>query len=616
MAAAPGALPPPGPAPAAAPSPAGAPAAGAATDGSVRVSAESLTRLLELASAATVEASRLQGLRSSLTTAMARQQGLERALADLREALAAVRHDRRATEDAVAGSLTASSAASDRLREQLAGHLLRFDESARRVEELSGGLFAEILRGRMRPFSEGASSFPRMIRDLSRQLGKQVDFKVAGEHVLVDREILRKLEAPLTHMLRNSLDHGIETPDDRRAAGKPPTATLILSARHESGALVVEVRDDGRGIDPEVVRRRIVERKMVDEETARRLDVAELMDFLFLPGFSTRKEVTELSGRGVGLDVVQSMVHAVSGAVSVHTDPGRGIRFTMRLPVTLSVVRAAMVEAGGALLAFPLARLAGVEAVAAETISAVQGRLQFERNGRSIGLLHVNELLELPGQPQLRDPVPVLLLSSGDDLCGVVVDRILGEEDVAVRPLDPRLGTVPHVGAAAVRGDGDPALVVDADDLSRSLRESLRGGRIQGLSSLGAKSASHARRILVVDDSITVREVERQLLLRRGFQVDVAVDGRDGFNALRTRSYDLLVTDVDMPRMNGIELVRAVRREPRLAQIPIVIVSYKDRESDRRAGLEAGANAYLTKGSFQDDSFTATIEDLLVEAPA
>jgi two-component system sensor histidine kinase and response regulator WspE len=570
-----------------------------------------LTRLLELASASTVEASRLQTLRTSLSAAIARQRALERTMNELRERVASRSPSASTEEDGLLTAVASAAAGSDTLRDQLGLHLVRFDVSARRIEELTGGLFAEILRSRMRPFSEGTIPFPRMVRDLARQLGKRVEFRLEGEHVLVDREILRKLEAPLTHMLRNSIDHGIEPPDARRAAGKPETASLILQARHESGALVVEVRDDGRGIDPESVRRRIVDRSMVDEATAARMQVSELMDFLFLPGFSTKTEVTEISGRGVGLDVVQSMVHAVSGAVSVQTEPGRGIRFTMRLPVSLSVVRAAIAEAAGALLAFPLSRLAGVETVPARDIAPVQGRLRFERQGRAISLLHAGEILELPGAPTQRDPVPVVLLHIAGDLVGVVVDRLLGEEDVAVRPLDPRLGQVPHITATALRGDGEPVLMVDVDDLARSLRESLRGGRTRGLSSLGARSASAARRILVVDDSITVREVERQLLQRRGHHVDVAVDGRDGFNALRTHSYDLLVTDVDMPRMNGLELVRAVRREPRLAALPIVIVSYKDRDSDRLAGLDAGANAYLTKGSFQDDSFTSTIEDLL-----
>ncbi|MFO0872696.1 MAG: response regulator [Phycisphaerales bacterium] len=490
----------------------------------------------------------------------------------------------------------------------------RFEESTRRIEELSGELYAEVLRGRMRPFAEGVTAFPRMVRDLARELGKSVDLRIEGEHVPVDRDILQKLEAPLTHMLRNALDHGIEPPADRVAAGKRGTATITLAARHHGGMLVIDVRDDGRGIDPELVRRRVVERRMVDEATAARLTVAELMDFLFLPGFSTKQQVTEISGRGVGLDVVQSMVHAVSGSISVETQPGRGLRFMLRLPVTLSVVRAAIVEVGEFSLAFPLARLGSLVALPAADATAVQGRFQFTLDGRSVGLVHAADVLEARGERVVADPLTVLVIGAGEERCGLIVDRVLGEEDLAVRPLDPRLGAVPHLAAAAVRADGAPTLVVDVEDVWRTLKQSLHGGRLRGVDAIDARGIAARkakRRVLVVDDSITVREVERQLLIRRGFEVDVAVDGKDGYNALRAGRYDLLVTDVDMPRMNGIELVRAVRREARFAELPIVIVSYKDREEDRRLGFEVGANAYLTKSSFQDDTFVRTVEDLM-----
>jgi two-component system sensor histidine kinase and response regulator WspE len=206
----------------------------------------------------------------------------------------------------------------------------------------------------------------------------------------------------------------------------------------------------------------------------------------------------------------------------------------------------------------------------------------------------------------------ILVFGIADDRCGIVVDEICSEEDLVVRPLDSRLGIVPHLAAAAIRADGVPVLMIDVDDLWRSVKEALQGGRPLGLTpSRVTRNEAGKRRILVVDDSITVREVERQLLMRHGYDVSVAVDGKDGFNMLRTGRFDLLVTDVDMPRMTGIELVRAVRREPKLAELPIIIVSYKDRESDRLAGMEAGASAYLTKSSFQDDSLIRMVSDLI-----
>ncbi len=602
-------VPPPAPAPPAAPATAPSPAAAAAPAGSagtVRVAASVLNRILFLAGESTVEASRLQSLRGLMAGLKARGRTLDTALGSLRESL---RSDPR---EAHIGAL---AGAAEGVQGALAEQAARYDDAFRRVEELTGALYTEVLRSRLRPFAEGVTGFPRMVRDIAQQLGKTVSLRIEGENVEVDRDILQKLESPLTHMIRNSLDHGIETPAERQAAGKPPAAAIILSARHQSGMLVVEVRDDGRGIDPEAVRRKVVERGMVAADTAQRLTRAELMEFLFLPGFSTKQSASELSGRGVGLDVVQTMVQDVSGTVALESEPGRGARFTLRLPVTRSVIRAAVVRIGGELFAVPLSRLERIVLVPEAEVLPVQGRMQFSLEGKPVGLVHAAQLLAGSSAVPAAEHEPALVIGSGEDRCGLIVDQVCGEEDLVVRPLDARLGAVPHIAAAAIRSDGVPVLVVDVADLWRSVKQALQGGRPLGIASHEAASRQARRRILVVDDSITVREVERQLLLRRGYDVDVAVDGREGYNALRAGRYDLMITDVDMPRMNGIELIRAVRREPKLAELPIIIVSYKDREEDRLMGMEAGASAYLTKSSFQDDSLIVMVEDL-IGAPA
>jgi len=595
-------------------------AAPTAQPGTVRVASLTLNRMLFLAGESTVEATRLRSLRVLTARLHARQRALETAVGSLRESLADEQRrarggatDAPASRGGVETSLGAIESAATRVQSVMEEQSGRFEDSFRRVEELSGALYTEVLRSRMRPFAEGVTAFPRMVRDIARQLGKSVGLRVEGESVEVDRDILQRLESPLTHMLRNSLDHGVETGPERERAGKPSQATVTLSARHQSGMLVIEVRDDGRGIDPEAIRRKVVERRMVDEATAARLTRAELMEFPFLPGFSTKAAVTEISGRGVGLDVVQSMVQDVGGTVTLESEPGRGARFTLRLPVTRSVIRAALVRIGAQLFAVPLARLDRVVAVTPDEVRTVQGRLQFPLDGRSIGLVQATDLLGGQTPPDDGRTRPVLVIGgSTKDPCGLIVDEIRGEEDLVVRPLDARLGTVAHIAAAAVSGDGEPVFVVDVDDLWRSVKQALQEGRVLGVAGReGVATQKSRRRVLVVDDSITVREVERQLLLRRGYAVDVAVDGKEGFNALRAGRYDLLVTDVDMPRMTGIELIRAVRREPRLADLPIIIVSYKDREEDRLAGLEAGASAYLTKSSFHDDSLIRMVEDLI-----
>lgn len=595
-------------------------AVAAAAASSVRVAASVLNRMLFLAGESTVEATRLQSLRTLLAGLKARERRLDKAVQNLREHL---RGDQRARSSSPGAgpeqgrnrtndSFDALVDAANEVQAALVDQSNRFEEAFRRLEELSGALYTEVLRSRMRPFSEGVTAFPRMVRDIARQLGKDVELRIQGESVEVDRDTLQRLESPLTHMIRNSLDHGIESPEERAAAGKPPTATITLAARHQSGSLVIELRDDGRGIDCERVRSKVVERRMVEASTAARLTQAELLEFLFLPGFSTKQAVTELSGRGVGLDVVQSTVREISGAVVLESEPGRGARFVIRLPVTRSVIRAALVKIAGELYAAPLARLDRIVLLPVSEIQTVQGRMQFTLENQSIGLVHGTEILGGDRPDAAGDVLHTLIIGAGDSRCGLIVDALCGEEDLVVRPLDPRLGGVPHIAAAAIRSDGAPVFVVDIDDLLRSLRETLQGGRSLGVAS--SHAGAHARdrlRILVVDDSITVREVERQLLTRRGYDVDVAVDGREGYSALRAGRYDLMVTDVDMPRMTGIELIRAVRREPKYADLPIIIVSYKDREEDRLLGMEAGASAYLTKSSFQDDSLIRMVEDLI-----
>jgi two-component system sensor histidine kinase and response regulator WspE len=376
--------------------------------------------------------------------------------------------------------------------------------------------------------------------------------------------------------------------------------------------LIVEVREDGRGIDRANLRARIVSKRLSEASIVETLGDAELFDFLFLPGFSTAAAVTDISGRGVGLDVVQSMAHSVGGSIEVRSSPA-GTSFAMRLPVTLSVVRAAVISIAGETYALALARLERIDRIARSELKTVEGRLTTVIRGEIVGLVHATEILQLKAstQSESADELAIVSVLAGSRTVGFVVDSFLGEEDLVVRRMDARIGDVAHVDAASIRENGDLLLILDADDLVQSALQLLEQGKLRGDEGRSAISKRKQRRVLVVEDSITVREVERQMLLRAGYAVDTAVDGMDGWNAVQKVKYDLVVSDVDMPRMNGIEFVRKMRADRRYETLPVVIVSYKDREEDRIAGLEAGASAYLTKGSFQDQSFLQTIADLI-----
>ena len=586
---------------------------GEQADRVVRVSADSLTRLVGLAGESLVETRQLRPFVDALLQLRASD-------VDLCDAISAVDEKLKSGDVAVPAAITAMLTTirerADANLATLTRHVEDFESFARRNEDLSNRLHHEVIVSRMRPLADGIRGFPRLVRDVARTLGKQVRFEVKGDQTGVDRDILDKLEAPLSHLIRNSLDHGVEMPADREAAGKSAAGTIRLEARHRAGMLQITLTDDGRGIDTEHLRAKAVARGLVARQVADQLTELELLEFLFLPGFSTKDQVTEISGRGVGLDVVQSMVKSVGGSVRVATQPGRQTVFTLQLPITMSVIRALLVQIGGEPYAFPLTRIDQILFCKAGDIRTVEGRQYFDRDGVSIGLVMAAQILEAAAAPP-ADPMPVVVISDRGQQFGMIVDTFLGERDLEVRPLDLRLGKVPDVNSASLLENGDPVLIVDVEDLVRSIDNVLMGRRLSRVEfERMAEQARQRKRILVVDDSITVRELERQLLHARGFVVDVAVDGMDGWNAIRGTHYDLVVTDVDMPRMDGIGLVTLIKADPTRREIPVVIVSYKDREEDRLRGLDAGANRYLTKSSFHDETFVDTIIDLIGEATA
>ena len=573
----------------------------------VRVTAESLSRLVALAGESLVQSRQLQPFVDALQGLRNRQSGLLETLHALEQRLA--------SGHAVHEALARAKAQTLECTQTLLESLEEIEDFARRSEDLSGRLHHEVIASRMRPLADGIRGFPRLVRDLSRQLGKKVELEIRGETTGVDRDILEKLEAPLNHLIRNALDHALETPDERAEAGKGPSGVIRLEARHRAGMLQITLADDGRGIDPKRVRAKVIERGLASRAMAEQLSEAELLEFLFLPGFSTKEAVTELSGRGVGLDVVQSMVRAVGGVVRVTTQTGKGTRFTLQLPITRSVIRALLVQVAGEPYAFPLNRIDRILIVRPDELKWLEGRRHFTMDDQPIGLVDAAQVLGLPAGPRAGAALPVVVASDRSHRFGVIVDEFLGERDLEVRPLDARLGKVPDISSASVLENGFPVLIIDVEDMVRSIDNMLSGRRLKSVSDPSAQVRRRGpKRILVVDDSITVRELERHMLEGRGYAVDVAVDGLDGWNAVRSHDYQLVISDVDMPRMDGIQLIRSVKADARLKAIPVVVVSYKEREEDRMRGLDAGADAYLTKSSFHDQTLLDTVVDLIGEA--
>lgn len=583
---------------------------GEASGRALRVSAENLNRLLDLAGESLVESRRLKPFGQSLLRLKRTQRDAAKALEALDAALPAELRDER-----VSGALAEAQRRMSECRQHLSERLDELDASDRQATALAHRLYDQALMVRMRPFADGVGAFPRMVRDIGRELGKQVRFEVVGERTQVDRDILERLEAPLGHLLRNALDHGLESSEERIAAGKPAEGSIRLEARHHAGALQIIVADDGRGIDIERIRAAVVRRKLASEETAAGLSESELLEFPFLPGFTMKEEVTEISGRGVGLDVVQEMVRQVRGRVRIAARPGEGTQFTLELPLTLSVLRSLLAEIGGEPYAFPFAHIVRALKLPADRVQHLEGRQHFDFQGQHIGLVGAHQVLGCAGPEQPGGELSVIVLGHAPDLYGLVVDRFLGGRELVVQPLDQRLGKIKDIAAAALMENGAPVLIADVEDMVRSMEKLSTTDRLAAVGGeSGASGEGRCKRVLVVDDSLTVRELQRKLLEQRGYEVEIAVDGMDGWNALRGGRFDLVVSDVDMPRLDGIELVRRIRQDPAFRSLPVMILSYKDREEDRQRGLDAGADYYLTKGSFQSNALIDAVLDLIGEA--
>lgn len=580
------------------------------SDRVLRVSSESLNKLVGLAGESLVESRRLNNYINELSKIKNSQSELSKILEKVYDVVSTEKINTRVEE-----YLLEAQNKIIELKNINSSFITDFEIFTGKSSNLSNRLYREVLLSRMRPFEEGANDFPRMVRDLGRQLNKKVQLNIEGASTKVDRDILEKLKAPLTHLVRNAVDHGIESGDERIRAGKPEEGTLKLSATHRAGMLYITLRDDGGGINIEKIKKKIIEKNYVTEDMAGELTDSEITDFLFLPGFSTSSKVTEISGRGVGLDVVQNMIQEVGGVVRVDSKFGEGTTFTLQLPITLSVIRTLIMEVSGEPYAIPLTRIDYAIKIRIDKVGSIEGKQFFEYNKEKIGIIKASQIIGKAETQSEHKYLNVVVVSDRVNKYGLIVDKFLGERDLVVHRLDHRLGKVKDISAASILEDGEPVLIFDIEDLVKSIEDILSGkalSKVKGISK--SKDEIHKKRILVVDDSITVREVEKKLLETHGYEVQVAVNGMDGWNAVRSAHFDLIISDIDMPRMNGFELVTLIRKNEKTHDIPIIIVSYKDREEDKLKGMEAGANYYLTKSSFHDDTFIEAVHDLIGDA--
>lgn len=464
-------------------------------------------------------------------------------------------------------------------------------------------------RLRLTPFAEAARSFPAIGASIAESLNKEVGIRVLNSATLIDRDILRQIEPCFIQLIKNSIDHGIEAPHARLSAGKPRKGSITVTARQLGTTIEFVFNDDGAGIDLDALRNAVVARGHHDRATAATLTEEELLEFLFLPGFSTKHQVTNLSGRGIGLDIVKATLKGLGGDATVRSAKSTGTTFVLRIPSRIASFRALMFRCGGTMVGVPLSFVERIVSHGDAKLNDISGRAYLEVDGSQVPLVDGAVALRVDaGTTTSQGERAIVVLGASGKRLGILTDQLLGEQEVVIQPLDRRFGSISTILGVASIGDASLVTILSPEAL---LQESIeRLARPQtAYPSTNAPSSRHS--ILVVDDSLTVRELQRRLLTQAGIDCEVAVDGVDGYDKAVSGEYDLIITDIDMPRMTGFELIDRLRQQPTLQQTPILVVSYKEREADRSKSLLLGAQAFLSKGSFRDDTFIQTVTQLI-----
>ncbi len=462
---------------------------------------------------------------------------------------------------------------------------------------------------RLLPLATITDEFERSLRNLARNLKKEVNFTVKGQEVELDRNMLDAVKPILLHVLNNAIDHGIEEPETRVRLGKLKAGQISLEARYEGSFVQLTIRDDGQGLNPEKIRETAIKRGVLSAADAAAMSDEAVIYLVFEPGFSTREFITDVSGRGVGLDVVKSNLDQIKGNLSLHSEVGSGTELLLRLPLSMAIFTGLLVECCGETYVFPQHYVAEVLRISPRDILEEMGREVIRLREASIPLSSLSRLLEVDASTRISERLTVLVLSFREQSMALLVDRTLGLQDVVVKDLGCQLKSLDYFSGSTILGDGNPALILSVADLFAANQDRQK---LQLLQAYEKEQQNALRgRVLVVDDSITTRTMEKNILEANHYEVVVAVSGFDALEKLETARFDLMVSDVEMPGMTGFELTKKVRQRDDSRDMPVIIVSSLASDDDRRQGIEAGAQAYIVKGNFQQGLLLETVETLI-----
>ncbi len=465
----------------------------------------------------------------------------------------------------------------------------------------------------MLPFSALCDGFPRMVRDISRQQGKEVDLKIVGAEIEIDRRILEEMRTPFIHLLRNAIDHGLESPKERARVLKPNAGRVdITISQTEGGRVEILIEDDGQGVNPDRIRKEAVKRNVVTQKEADFIDDQEAMSLIFRSEFSTSPIITEISGRGLGLAIVSEAIEKLGGLISLDTKPGLGTSFRVQLPVSLATFRGVLVTEGERSFILPCSQVERVLRIESDVIKTVESKATIPLMGRALPYVELTDVLGLDPDGARKNAetfLTVMILGSGEKRIAFRVDGIVSEQEVVVKSLGRQLSRVPNIAGATILGSGEVVPVLNVHDL---LKSSLGArARTSFVRAAGGGEKDEKKSILVAEDSLTARMLIKNILEAAGYAVRTAVDGQDAFTVLKEEGYDAVVSDVEMPRMNGFELTERIRSDAGLAQTPVVLVTSLDSREDKERGIDVGANAYIIKSGFNQSNLLEVIDRLI-----
>lgn len=498
------------------------------------------------------------------------------------------------------------------LRQRMTQMLKEYSDDVSRASTVVADLQEHSMAIRMLPVSTVFNAFPRAVRDLARQFKKDVELVIEGGDTELDKKVLEEINDPLIHIMRNAVDHGIEPVERRRELGKPEKGTIKLAARQEGDHIVIEISDDGAGIDPAAVKAAAIRKGYITESEAKSMSDREATYLIFEAGFSTSPIITEISGRGVGMDVVREfIVDKLKGSLDVESEPGRGTTFRLTIPLTLAIIRALLVRVNGQVFAIPTSSIEETLRIDPAEVIKVEGREVIRRQRRTIPLVHLRDVLGLEASEDAEiGKLPVVTIGFSGHRMGFVVDAFVGEQQIVIKTLGSHLKHVDNVAGVTILGAGEVVPILNVPDLMANARRMT--GRAGGRTQVKREKEQGPRRVLICEDSFTTRELERSIFEAAGYEVETATDGAAGLAKLREGlKVDAVVTDVQMPNMTGFELTRAIKSDEALKDIPVIIVTSLEREEEKAEGIEAGADAYITKSVFNQDTLLDTVERLI-----